>query len=125
MRMGKRGTLVIPKAIREECKLVEGTQMEVSLEDRAIVLLPSVSTRTRMDDNFDEARAILSAGGVTLEMALAKLTEIKARTEQSQEMEADERPIAAYVVPGCRPPGGGAFLREPGRLAGVWPFEAG
>jgi AbrB family looped-hinge helix DNA binding protein len=95
LRMGKRGTLVIPKAIREECKLVEGTQMEVSLENRAIVLLPSVSTRTRMDDNFDEARAILSAGGVTLEMALAKLTEIKARTEQSQETEADERPVAA------------------------------
>ncbi len=95
LTMGKRGTLVIPKAIREECKLVEGTKVDISLEDKVIVLLPSITTRTRMDDNFDEARAILSASGVTLEMALAKLTQIKARSEESQEMEADERPVAA------------------------------
>lgn len=66
LTMGKRGTLVIPKAIREECKLVEGTKVDISLEDKVIVLLPSITTRTRMDDNFDEARAILSASGVTL-----------------------------------------------------------
>ena len=80
LTMGKRGTIVIPKAIRDECNLVEGTKIDVSLENNAIVLLPSISKRTRMDDNFDEARAILEAKGVTLEMALAKLQEIRAQS---------------------------------------------
>ena len=34
--------------------------------------------RTKLDDNFDEARAILKANGVTLEMAMAKLLELRA-----------------------------------------------
>ena len=85
LTMGKRGTLVIPKAIRDECKLTEGTKIDISLDDKTIILLPSINTRTRMDENFDEVRAILSAKGVTLEMALAKLTQIKAGNEQSQE----------------------------------------
>lgn len=80
LTMGKRGTIVIPKTIRDECNLVEGTKIDVSLENNAIVLLPSISKRTRMDDNFDEARAILEAKGVTLEMALAKLREIRAQS---------------------------------------------
>ena len=91
LTMGKRGTLVIPKAIRDECKLTEGTKIDISLDDKTIILLPSINTRTRMDDNFDEARAILSAKGVTLEMALAKLTQIKAHSEQNQEAEPGNR----------------------------------
>jgi len=91
LTMGKRGTLVIPKAIRDECKLTEGTKIDISLDDKAIILLPSINTRTRMDDNFDEARAILSAKGVTLEMALAKLTQIKAHSEQTQDAEGGSR----------------------------------
>ena len=74
-----------------KCKLTEGTKIDISLDDKAIVLLPSINTRTRMDDNFDEARAILSAKGVTLEMALAELTQIKARSEQNQESEGRGR----------------------------------
>ena len=35
--------------------------------------------RTRLDENFDEIRAILAANGVTLEMAMAKLLELKAQ----------------------------------------------
>lgn len=91
LTMGKRGTLVIPKAIRDECKLMEGTKIDISLDDKAIILLPSINTRTRMDDNFDEARAILSAKGVTLEMALAELTRIKAHSEQTQDAEGGRR----------------------------------
>ena len=90
LTMGKRGTLVIPKAIRDECQLVEGTKIDIALDDKAIVLLPSIHTRSRMDDNFDEARVILSAKGVTLEMALAKLTEIKASSELSQDAKVVE-----------------------------------
>ena len=81
LTMGKRGTIVIPKAIRDECKLEEGTKIDISLEDQAIVLLPSLSTRTRMDDNFDEVRSLLSAKGVTLEMAMETLKQIKSRSE--------------------------------------------
>ena len=91
LTMGKRGTLVIPKAIRDECKLMEGTKIDISLDDKAIILLPSINTRTRMDDNFDEARAILSAKAVTLEMALTELTRIKAHSERSQDAEGGRR----------------------------------
>jgi len=92
LTMGKRGTIVIPKAIRDACKLDEGTSLEISLEDKTIVLMPSITTRTRMDENFDAARSILETNGVTLEMALAKLTEIKSRMEDTEQ---DERPRAA------------------------------
>jgi len=91
LTMGKRGTIVIPKPIRDECNLAEGTRIDVSLENNAIVLLPSLNTRTRMDDNFDEARAILESKGVTLEMALAKLQEIRAQSVAVEEEKADDR----------------------------------
>ena len=92
LTMGKRGTIVIPKAIRDACKLDEGTSLEISLEDKTIVLMPCITTRTRMDENFDAARSVLEANNITLEMALAKLTEIKNRTEDTK---PDERPRAA------------------------------
>jgi AbrB family looped-hinge helix DNA binding protein len=95
LTMGKRGTIVIPKTIRDECNLAEGTKIDVSLENNTIVLLPSITARTRMDDNFDEMRAILEEKGVTLEMAMAKLLEIKAQGALAQEAEADERPRIA------------------------------
>jgi AbrB family looped-hinge helix DNA binding protein len=95
LTMGKRGTLVIPKAIRDECKLAEGAKIDVAVENKAIVLTPSVFTRTRLDENFDEARAIFASQGVTLEMALARLTEIKARYEQDGVLETDERFVAS------------------------------
>lgn len=93
--MGKRGTVVIPKALREECELEEGTKIDVSLENKTLVLSPSVQTRTRMDENFDQAAAILAAKGVTLEMALARLTEIKARGDQPEDTKAHGRSRAA------------------------------
>lgn len=79
LTMGKRGTIVIPKTIRDEYNLAEGTKIDVSSENNAIVLLPSVSSRTRLDESFDEARAILQDNGITLEMAMAKLMELKAQ----------------------------------------------
>ena len=78
---GKRGTLVIPKAIRDECGIDEGSKVDISFENNTIVIVPSVHTRTRMDDNFDAARALLESKGVTLEMAMAKLREIKQADE--------------------------------------------
>ncbi len=45
--------------------------------------------RTRLDDCIDEARAILKANGVTLEMAMAKLLELKAQDNIAQEAEAE------------------------------------
>jgi AbrB family looped-hinge helix DNA binding protein len=90
LTMGKRGTIVIPKAIRDECKMGEGTKIDVSLENKTIVLFPSVNTRTRLDENFDEAREILESRGVTLEMALSKLTQIKADSEQAGKAGGDE-----------------------------------
>ena len=90
MAMGKRGTIVTPKTIRDKCNLAEGTKIDVSLENNAIILLPSVSTRTRLDECFDEARAILKDNGVTLEMAMAKLLEMKAQDSPAQEAEADD-----------------------------------
>ncbi len=90
LTMGKRGTVVIPKTIRDACNLGEGAKMDVSLEENTIVLLPSITTRTRMDENFDEARAILASKGVTLEMALERLVEIKKRSQQSEEARTNE-----------------------------------
>ncbi len=95
LTMGKRGTIVIPKALRDECSLAEGTKIDVSLENNTIVLQPSISTRTRLDESFDEARAILKANGVTLEMAMAKLLELKQESHRLQEAEANERSIAS------------------------------
>ena len=45
--------------------------------------------RTRLDEVFDEMRAIFAANGVTLEMAMAKLLELKAQDNIAQEAEAD------------------------------------
>lgn len=95
LTMGKRGTIVIPKTIRDECNLAEGTKIDVSLENNAIVLLPSVTTRTRLDESFDEAQAILKSNGVTLEMAMAKLLELKQEDHRLQEAEARERSLTS------------------------------
>ncbi|MGI4787634.1 MAG: AbrB/MazE/SpoVT family DNA-binding domain-containing protein [Janthinobacterium lividum] len=95
LTMGKRGTIVIPKTIRDECNLAEGTKIDVSLENNTIVLLPSVSTRTRLDESFDEARTILEANGITLEMAMAKLLELKAESHKIQEADANGRSLAS------------------------------
>ncbi len=81
LTVGKRGTIVLPKAMRTQCKIDEGTQFDVSVSDNVIVLTPSVQTRTRLDENFDEMRAILTAQGVTLEMALEKLRNLRATDE--------------------------------------------
>ena len=81
LTMGKRGTIVIPKAMRTQCKMDEGTQFDISVSENVIVLTPSVHTRSRLDENFDEMRAILMAQGVTLEMALERLRELRASNE--------------------------------------------
>ena len=81
LTVGKRGTIVIPKAMRTECKMEEGAQVEVSLENNTIVLSPSVHTRTRLDENFDEMRAILTSHGATLETAMEALYRMRRETE--------------------------------------------
>lgn len=81
LTVGKRGTIVIPKAMRTECKMEEGAQVEVSLENNTIVLSPSVHTRTRLDENFDEMRAILTSHGATLETAMEALYKMRRETE--------------------------------------------
>ena len=48
------------------------------------------SERTKLDENFDEIRAILKANGITLEMAMAKLLELKAQNDADQRAEAAE-----------------------------------
>ncbi len=79
--VGKRGTIAIPKAMRAQCKLEDGAQVEVSLENNTIVLSPSVQTRTRLDENFDQMRAILTRKGVTLESAMQALREMRRESE--------------------------------------------
>lgn len=79
--VGKRGTLVIPKPIRLECGIDEGSQVDISTENNVIVIMPSLMTRTRIDENFDKAKSLLESKGVTLEMAMAKLREIKQSNE--------------------------------------------
>jgi len=39
VRVGSRGTVVIPKEIREKSGITEGDVLEVSLKERAIVLV--------------------------------------------------------------------------------------
>ena len=70
--VGKRGTIVIPKAMRDQCRIDEGKQVDVSMENNTIVITASVHTRTRLDDNFDKMRSALEEKGVTLEMALRR-----------------------------------------------------
>lgn len=81
LTVGKRGAIVIPKAMRTQCKMEDGTQVEVSLENNTIVLSPSVYTRTRLDENFDEMRAILTSHGATLETAMEALYKMRRETE--------------------------------------------
>jgi AbrB family looped-hinge helix DNA binding protein len=78
LTVGKRGTIVIPKAIRTACKMDEGAQVEVNVADHAIVITPSIYARTEMDDNFDKMREILVKRGVTLEGAMQTLREHRA-----------------------------------------------
>ena len=39
VRVGSRGTIVLPKEIRERSGIVEGDTLEISLKDKAIVLM--------------------------------------------------------------------------------------
>jgi len=39
VRVGSRGTIVIPKEVREKSGITEGDVLEVSLKERAIVLM--------------------------------------------------------------------------------------
>ena len=80
--VGKRGTLVLPKRIRDKCKIDEGSKLDIVMDDNVIVIMPSTQTRTRLDENFDKARELLLSNGVTLEMALAELTRIKHTDER-------------------------------------------
>ena len=41
--------------------------------------------RTKIDEKFDEIRAILQANGITLEIAMAKLLELKAQGSEEAE----------------------------------------
>jgi AbrB family looped-hinge helix DNA binding protein len=79
--VGKRGTIVIPKQIRTQCHMEEGAELEVTMVNNVITLTPSIYTRTRLDENFDSIRKTLLENGVTLEMALAKLREMRAANE--------------------------------------------
>lgn len=81
LTVGKRGTIVIPKAMRTQCKMEEGAQVDVTLENNMIVLSPSVHVRTRLDENFDQMRATLTAKGVTLESAMQALHEMRQEQE--------------------------------------------
>lgn len=79
--VGKRGTIVIPKQMRTQCHVDEGTELDVSVANNVIQLSPSIQTRTRLDENFDRMRAILTAKGVTLESAMETLREMRASDE--------------------------------------------
>jgi AbrB family looped-hinge helix DNA binding protein len=77
LTVGKRGTVVIPKAMRTQLKMDEGAQVDVSVENNTLVLSPSIHVRTRLDENFDQMRAALTSQGVTLESAMQALREMK------------------------------------------------
>ena len=77
LTVGKRGTIVIPKAIRAECHMEEGAKVDVTIAENVIMLSPSVQTRTRLDENFDRMRDTLTGRGVSLEAAMQALREIK------------------------------------------------
>jgi AbrB family looped-hinge helix DNA binding protein len=79
--VGKRGTIVIPKQVRTQCHVDEGTVLDVTVANNVIMLSRSVHTRTRLDQNFDRMRAILTAKGVTLESAMETLRELRAASE--------------------------------------------
>ena len=77
LTVGKRGRITIPKALREQCHMDEGAQVEVSVENNTLVLTPSVHCRTRLDENLDEMRAMLTEKGVTQEAAMQALREAR------------------------------------------------
>ncbi len=82
LTVGKRGTIVIPKAMRIQCQMDEGAQVDVFLDNNMIVLSPSVHVRTRLDENFDQMRAMLTSKEVTLESAMQTLREMRETHEQ-------------------------------------------
>jgi len=79
--VGKRGTIVIPKQMRTQCHMDEGVELDVTVVDNAIVLSPSIHTKSRLDENFDRMRGLLTAKGVTLESAMNVLRELRAAGE--------------------------------------------
>lgn len=79
LTVGKRGTIVIPKAMRTQCRMDEGAQVDVSVDNNTLILTPSVHVRTRLDENFDQMRAVLTRKGVTLESAMQTLREMRAQ----------------------------------------------
>lgn len=75
--VGKRGTVVIPQPIRAQFHVEEGSELDFSIHNNVIVVVPAKRKRSRMDDNFDKIRGSLEQKGVTLEMALDKLYEMR------------------------------------------------
>jgi AbrB family looped-hinge helix DNA binding protein len=75
--VGKRGAVVIPKPIRTQCKVEEGSELEFSVHNNVMIVMPTTRKRTRMDENFDRMRESLEEKGVTLEMALDALYELR------------------------------------------------
>src|SRR5579863_8256192 len=77
LTVGKRGTIVIPKAMRTELRMDEGAQVDISMEHNMMILSPSVQARTRLDENFDQMRTMLAGKGVTLEAAMQTIREMR------------------------------------------------
>jgi len=76
IRLGKRGVLTLPKAIRQRYGLEPGDVMTLRDIGGSIVLTPG---RTRIDELADRVRKELDEGGHSLESMLGVLREERAR----------------------------------------------
>ncbi len=77
--VGKRGSVVIPKQIRTECNIDEDTELDFHVHNNVIVITRASRKKSRMDENFDRMRSELDRKGVTLELALETLYEMRKR----------------------------------------------
>jgi len=72
LAIGTHGEVVIPKPIRDELNLTKGSKIDLFYSDNVITFVPSISARTKMDDDFDRVRQSFLNDGVTAADMLAE-----------------------------------------------------
>jgi AbrB family looped-hinge helix DNA binding protein len=54
--VGKRGTVVIPKQIRTQCRVEEGAKLEFSVYNNVMIVTQVMRKGSRIGENFDQMR---------------------------------------------------------------------
>lgn len=76
LTVGSHGEVIIPKAVRDQLNLKKGSKVDYGFANNMMTLCAPITTRTKMDDEFDRIRDSYLADGITLDTMMSSLQEI-------------------------------------------------